>query len=114
MSKVLTRTLLSLAIAAVLGGTPMASLAQPLPSAMSATEIVGRTVVDVDGKTLGVVERALTAADGRVRQIMVKTRKGTAITLRTLSVNGIKIDGERLMTALTAAEFESVPASPQD
>jgi sporulation protein YlmC with PRC-barrel domain len=108
------RSILSLCLALFITGTPLVGFAQSAPSAMSATEIVGRTVIDVNGKTLGVVDRALTTTDGRVRQVLVKTRKGTAVTIRTLSVNGLRTDGERLATALTAEEFESVPASSQD
>jgi hypothetical protein len=101
-----------LSAAIAVGAAPVAALAQPTPAAAPAA-LVGKPVRDADGKTLGVIEKVITAADGRIRQIQVRTRRGPVSILRTLPFASLKADGDGFVSVLTQAEYEAIPASPE-
>jgi hypothetical protein len=101
----------TLAAGAVFAAAPMAAVAQPVPAAAPAA-LVGKVVRDVDGKTLGVIEKVITAGDGRIRQVQVRTRKGPVTALRTLPFSSLTADGDAFKSVLTQGEFDAIPAAP--
>ena len=106
---------LALALAAAtlaLSSLADAAYAQPVPAAAPAA-LVGKPVRDVDGKTLGAIEKVITAADGRIRQVQVRTRKGPVSALRTLPFGSLKADSDGFVSVLSQAEFDAIPASPE-
>jgi len=110
----LIRTPLAVAIALALSGLAGAgaAMAQPAPAAAPAA-LVGKPVRDADGKVLGVIEKVITGADGRIRQIQVRTRKGPSSILRTLPFASLKAEGDGFVSVLTQAEYNAIPASPE-
>jgi hypothetical protein len=101
-----------LAAALVGGAAPLGAQAQPVPAAAPAA-LVGKPVRGADGKTLGVIEKVITAADGRIRQIQVRTRRGPVSILRTLPFASLKAEGDGFVSVLTQAEYDAIPASPE-
>ncbi len=101
----------TLAMGAVFTAAPTAVLAQPVPAAAPAA-LVGKVVRDVDGKTLGVIEKVITAGDGRIRQVQVRTRKGPVTALRTLPFSSLRADGDAFTSVLTQGEFDAIPVAP--
>lgn len=96
----------------VLGiAAPAAAPARAQSASSAADALIGKAVISSDGKTLGVVERAITTADGRVRQVLVRTRKGSATILRTLPFGSLSQGEKGLTTVLSEAEYVAIPPS---
>lgn len=94
---------LGLALTAAI--SPVAK-AQP---AATAERLVGRPVLSAEGKVLGVIERTLANADGVVRQVLVRTRKGNNSSLRPLPSGSLTPTAAGMGCVLSEAEFMAIP-----
>lgn len=103
---------LGLATAVCAGGAANIVLAQPAPAAAPAS-VAGKALRDETGKTLGVIEKVITSADGRIRQVQVRTRKGPVSALRTLPFTTLRFEADGYVTVLSQAEYEAIPPSPE-
>jgi hypothetical protein len=104
---------LGLATAVAAGGVASAVLAQPAAASAPAS-VAGKPLRDETGKTLGVIEKVITSADGRIRQVQVRTRKGPVSALRTLPFGTLRFESDGYVTVLSQAEYEAIPASPDN
>ena len=105
-------------VAAALGvlSAPVLAFAQSTPGATAVSApaaLVGKPVRDVNGKTLGVIEKVIAGADGRIRQIQVRTRKGPVSILRTLPFASLKADGDGFASVLTQEEYDAIPGAQE-
>lgn len=104
MNRLLVAALFSVQLA--LAPTALALAQAPA----GAESLQGRLVRDVKGVVLGTVERVILAADGRPAQVLVRPQWRAAAGLRSLSVAGLTRDEGGLITPLTKAEFDAMPA----
>ncbi|WP_304170589.1 hypothetical protein [Phenylobacterium aquaticum] len=101
-----------LALAAVLLAAPLAAapLAAAQAQVLDAPALQGRTVHDVKGVVLGVIEKVVLDARGRPAQVLVRVQGHPSAGLRSLAISGLAADGAGFTTPLSKAEFESMPA----
>lgn len=100
----LSALLLSMALPAA-AQTPAGETPGP-----SAQALQGQTVRGAKGVVLGVVERVVTAPDGRPTQILVRPKGLRPGGARSLSVGGVALGAEGVATPITKAEFDAMPA----
>ncbi len=98
-----------LCLTAALAWGPYAA-AQPAASADApAAEAPqpGQKLKDAGGVTLGQIEKIISDADGRPRQVLVRVTR----VLRVLPIDALTRSGDGYVTVLTRAELEALPAA---
>lgn len=76
--------------------TPPAAAPQP-----------GQKLKDAKGATLGQIEKIISDADGRPRQVLVRVTR----VLRVLPIDALTRSGDAYVTVLSRAELEALPAA---
>ena len=101
------RMILAAVLAVTLSAAPAGAQAGPTPDATAAQPRLGQKVTDAQGAALGQIEKIISDAQGRPRQVLVSVAR----VLRVLPLDALTPAGDAYVTVLTREELESLPSA---